>query len=179
MRPRAISTKTRFLQPSPDPNAIIATYASPWTGTVKWRLHDNITRRVFFEIAAQHPVDMLVLYAYKKPLAILSVTLDSIFADGIVSAALIVLGGALVTCILLFQRSVEAAGLGSIVLLAVAPLPFAALPNVWAYAILWTMSDFILILLMSLQMLVGVAGVLVVRQIGRWRRDRMSEPAAR
>jgi hypothetical protein len=133
---------------------------------VKFRLHDNISRRVFFEIAAKHPMDMLVLYVYKKPLAIVRETF-ALLAQGesTMCAVLVVLGGAVAACILLFLGSVETESIWSIALLAGAPIPFAALPNIWAYSEFWTMSDFFLALLIFLQLSVAVLAVLAGRSL--------------
>jgi hypothetical protein len=84
-------------------------------------------------------------------------------------AVLVVLGGGVATCILLFLRGGETESVGSIALLAGAPIPFAALPNIWAYAGSWTMSDFFLVLWVFLQISIGVLGVMVIRQIRQWR----------
>ncbi|MEA2908916.1 MAG: hypothetical protein QOJ15_997 [Bradyrhizobium sp.] len=162
--------RTHFLQPPADPNEVIATYLSPWTGTIKWRFHDNIQRRVFFDILARHPVKMVVLYVYKKPLAIVRETI-ALLAQGesIMCAVLIVLGGAVVACILLLFRGAETDSIRSIPLMAGTAVLFAALPNIWAYSEFWAMSDFFLALLIFLQISVAILAVLATRQIRLWR----------
>jgi hypothetical protein len=169
--------RIHFLQKPSDPSLIIPTYISPWTNTVKFRLHDNISRRVFFEIAAKHPWDMLVLYVYKKPLAIVRGTLFQISqAPDMLWVALIILGGAISACIWQLLGEAESTRIGMIALLAAAPIPFAALPNIWAFSEIWTLTDYYLAILLFLQIAVAALGVFAVRQVSRYR-NQTSTPA--
>jgi hypothetical protein len=132
-------------------------------------------RRVFFDLLATHPTDMLPLYLYKKPLAIVRETIG-LLAQGerIMCAVLVVLGGAVVASILLLFGEGESDSIKSILLLAGTPVLFAALPNIWAYSEFWTMSDFFLALLLFLQVSVATFGVLAARQICRSRHSVMT-----
>jgi asparagine N-glycosylation enzyme membrane subunit Stt3 len=113
---------------------------------------------------------MVVLYVYKKPLAIVRETI-ALLAQGesIMCAVLIVLGGAVVACILLLFRGAETDSIRSIPLMAGTAVLFAALPNIWAYSEFWAMSDFFLALLIFLQISVAILAVLATRQIRLWR----------
>jgi hypothetical protein len=138
----------------------IPSYTSPFTGSLKWRLHDNIARRAFWEIVANHPLDMIPLYFYKKPKAVIEQTIFQIsLAPNLLWLALIAMGGAGMACFwwLLGSRSMS---LLEPVTLAAAPLPFSILPSIWAYAGISAMSDYFLLLILVAQ--VGIAALIIV-----------------
>jgi hypothetical protein len=119
---------------------------SQWTGEHKPRLRDNVMRRVVLRAIVQHPISALVLYAYTKPMFILS-QLKSAFAEApgwgwlwaITAGGLV---GAIV--LLLFDRNVDRARLARIVAISGAVVLFSTLPNLWAYASITVMGDVIL-----------------------------------
>jgi hypothetical protein len=170
--------RMHFLQRPSDPNLIIPTYISPWTNTVKFRLHDNMSRRAFFDIAARHPWEMVVLYFYKKPLALVRATLFQIDqAPDMLWVVLIILGGGIAAGVWQLLGEAESTRVGMIALLAVAPIPFAALPSIWAYSEIWTLADYYLSLWLFLQIAVAALAVLAVRRFGRWRHGHAGAPA--
>jgi hypothetical protein len=152
-----------------DPNQLNPSYISPWTNTVKFRLHDNMARRTFFEIATGHPWEMLVLYFYKTPLALVRETIVqiTIFPPNLLWLVLIALGGVVSACFWWLWGARDMSLLEPL-MLAVAPLPFAILPNIWAYSYIAVMADYFLLLWLLGQVAASVLMVLAARQIRQW-----------
>lgn len=158
--------RTHFIDPPADlVTQNIPSYTSPFTGSLKWRLHDNIARRAFWEIVADHPLEMIPLYFYKKPRAVIEQTIFQIsLAPNLLWLALIAMGGAVVACFWWLTGS-RSMSLLEPVALAAAPLPFSVLPNIWAYAGFMAMSDYFLLLILLAQVGVSALIILCVRQL--------------
>ncbi len=162
--------RIRFMERPVDAGTINPTYLSPWTGTLKARLHDNIARRVFFEIVAEHPFGMLVLYLYKKPLGIAKNTLEQMaMAPDLFWFVLILLGGAVTAAIWLLFDVADPRAVREVVLLTAAPIPFSVLPNIWAYGGVQGLMDYYLVLMLFTQIVIATLIVVVVRQTSRLR----------
>jgi hypothetical protein len=161
--------RIRFMEKPADPNQLIPSYISPWTNTVKFRLHDNIARRAFFDIAASHPWEMVVLYFYKKPIALVRETFVqmAISPPDLLWLALIALGGMVSACFWWLWGAREMSLLEPL-MLAVAPMPFAALPSMWAYSYITSMADYYLLLWLLGQIAVSALIVFAARQIRGW-----------
>jgi hypothetical protein len=161
-----------FIERSTDPKQFAPSYISPWTNTVKMRLDDNMARRTFLEIAANHPWEMVVLYFYKKPLAVVRETIHQMAASppDLLWLVLIALGGVVSACFWWLWGARDMSLLEPL-MLAVAPIPFAILPNIWAYSYLAVMADYFLLLWLLAQIGASALIVLSVGRIRRWRRS--------
>jgi hypothetical protein len=144
-----------------------ADYVSPWTHTYKMRLHDRVMRRLFLETVEEHPLTAVGLYLYWKPRRILGATAQLLWRMPIevwlatLGVAAVLAGAFIAAC---GTRSAE---LWNVAMLSAFALAFAALPNIWAYAVQHVMADFML----SLFAMVGMA--LCAAFVGlllRWRR---------
>jgi hypothetical protein len=143
-------------------------YISPLTHTIKFRFHDDIMRRLVLRTIGQHPIAMAQMYALKKPWAILGTIVEILRSTGIsIWGPLVALGGligfgaAISTGALALDRFKTAAAL------VAGSLPFAMLPNLWAYPMAHTIADAFLITLVLLQLAVSL---LLFRGLELWRR---------
>jgi hypothetical protein len=139
--------QVHFLPLPPSPDDAPLGYTSPWTNTYKTRLHDNITRRVFFAAVAHHPFLIGKLYLRDKPKAIYSVIrlifeetknlnwLYWLLSTGVITGLFLSFGSRS----LLDYWPIGALGIGA--------LAFAALPNLWAYSGFHAIADLFLTLL--------------------------------
>ncbi len=117
---------------------------SHWTNQWRMGLDDKVMRRVFMELASSHKLAMAELYLARKPWAIAAM-IGSYLAAVPLGVWLLVLLGAFAhagLCVKLFGLAAGDAVLPSAVLLGA--LPFAALPNLWAYPVPHTISDLLL-----------------------------------
>jgi hypothetical protein len=121
-------------------------------------------RRIVLDIAARHPLDMIVLYAYKKPLAIVRSTIQVVDEGQTLAWLAFLVLGAVIVGLFLAGDGEPSTGLGTILGLATAPIPFAALPSIWAFSEIWTMSDFYLVMWIFLQIAIAVAIIAAVRR---------------
>lgn len=118
-----------------------AEYVSPWTNTYKMRLHDRTMRSAYLELVSDNPFKTFALYAFWKPIHIYGVwhrLVDSLPLGAWLMALLMPLLLAVVTASL--QRIDRADALAAVFLTAAA-LPFAVLPNMWAYASTHAFAD--------------------------------------
>jgi hypothetical protein len=108
------------------------------------RLHDRIIRRVFFEIIESHPASTVGLYLYWKPRQIL-ITFGRLLSPTPIEVWLLMpLATLVLAAAVVATRSVSTAEIRMILWLALGALPFAALPNLWAYADFHTMADLVI-----------------------------------
>jgi hypothetical protein len=139
---------------------------SVWTGQMKPRFHDDIMRRAFFEAIEEHPLDAVVLYAYKKPIAIFN-TLKSAFSEapGLTWVWCILIGA---TCSALLLLSLHGQSNGrrltELVAISGAAVIIGALPNLWAYPGLYTMSDVVLSIVVFALLALGATVFAAVRR---------------
>lgn len=110
-----------------------AEYISPWTKTVKSRLHDNVMRSVFLSWAKEHPLSMLELYLYWKPRELVLVTGRVLLDVPIVFwlITLLATSAFAVATVAMYRGSI--AGIQEVLLLALAALAFSGIPNIWAF----------------------------------------------
>jgi hypothetical protein len=158
--------ESRFLRlPADFPQSFPRDLYSPFTGDLKYRLVNESLRPVVLGIAMRHPVGMLKLYLYTKPIAL---TKSVAFALGSGRGwPWLVALGALCALWVVWQLpgALEGFPAGLVLLLAVAVLPFAALPNLWTFEGNQVISDIFLMTLVFFQVLVLVALVTVVRTL--------------
>jgi hypothetical protein len=122
-------------------------YFSEWNGgNPKYRLHDEIMRRVVLQIAREHPWKMLYLYAYKKPMAIWGVSIDLVRRSEPTLKWLMLAGG-LVSGLLwiVFASRGDLLEAGLLVPVGMGAVITALLPCVWAYPIAWSVTDGLLL----------------------------------
>jgi hypothetical protein len=138
---------------------------SIWTGRMKPRFHEDIMRRALFEAIEEHPLDAVVLYAYKKPIAIFN-TLKSAFsqAPGLIWMWCVLIG-AMCSALLFLSLRGEFDGRRLTELVAISGwvVIIGALPNLWAYPGLYAMSDVVLSLVVFALLLLGATIAAVVR----------------
>lgn len=150
--------KSHFLAPSSRPGGLPQGYISPWTGTIKVRLDDNIMRRVFFDTVFHHPLAVARIYLWVKPRSLIE-NIRSVFELTPDYKWLYLIIGAGIA-MGLFMVLVGGFGLeraGSTLLVYAAALFVSALPNLWAYASIQTISDIFLMLLGFLPFAIGTA----------------------
>jgi hypothetical protein len=170
--------RIHFLRPNPDRLSAPTGYISPWTGTIKFRLHDEIMRRAFFNAAVKYPLKTAKLYFVTKPWASYA-NLEQII-DRTPTATWLwlgCLGGLIGGLLLAWMGGVEAAG--EVILPIVAAIPFATLPNMWAYSSFSTVADLFLTSLALFQACVAVGIMLVVHVAGNLRYKSSSATATR
>lgn len=148
--------RIRFIAPNPNPGESPAGFVSPWTGTIKFRLHDSIMRAVFFDIMRHHPLRVAWIYAYEKPRSIYF-TLRLIFSRTETSTWLfLMIGfGVIVGLLMMLSGVLVPKDLGAILLVGAAAVISSGLPNLWAYPSFHTVSDHFLVVLAFGQLLVG------------------------
>lgn len=156
--------KTHFLEKPKNGDAPIG-YISPWTGTIKFRLHDNIMRRVFFHILERYPVEVAWVYLHDKPIAIINTVRDIFHRTKTDNWFLISLAGGL-----LFGLTAHVSGMSFRQMWTMAPFMIAAyfvsaLPNLWAYPAFHTMADNLLTLLTGLTFLMTMLVLLVANSV--------------
>jgi hypothetical protein len=159
--------QTHFLRPSPDLLSVPTGYISPWTGTLKFRLQDEIMRRVFLQAILRHPFKAVELYALLKPYAIY-VDIKEIFhrTSNFTWLWLIILGGLVGAGALTWLGDRQPEETAKITLFIAAAVPFAALPNMWAYPAFHTVADLFLVTLILAQACISML-VAVGTQVGR------------
>lgn len=138
---------------------------SVWTGQMKPRFHEDIMRRAVFEAIEEHPVDAVVLYAYKKPIAIFG-TLKSAFAKapGLTWMWCVLIGGMCSALMFLsLHGQFDGRRLTELVATSGGVVIIGALPNLWAYPGLYTMSDVVLSLVVFALLALGAIVAAVVR----------------
>lgn len=154
-------------------------YMSPWTHFLKARLNDNIVRGAFVEALVQHPTEALILYVYRKPLAIIR-ELAAAFPRDWTWIWLILIGGAGVFAFLIgfSRRTFDIRFVAGVSASGVAGLLGAALPNLWAYPERQTIIDLVLSVTALLPLALGTA-VAVIAQILLWPPRAPPNPAKR
>jgi hypothetical protein len=145
-------------------------YFSDWNGgNPKWRLHDEIMRRVVFQIARAHPSKMLYMYAIKKPLAVWAVCIDLVrraehgFRWWLLAAGAAT--GMLWIAFASFEEMLESAWF---VPIGGAAAVMALLPCLWAYPEPWSVTDGLLLILGTIVLSVGLFIALSVHFIRRF-----------
>ena len=150
--------RTHFLPPMTDVDHFPIGYISPWTNTIKFRFHDNIMRRVFFQAVERHPITALRLYLHKKPWAIY-MTINSLLQGNANDHWLIILVTSAIILGLLFSFfSLEREEITRLLLLWLGGLFISTLPNMWAYAAIQTVTD-LFIMLLGLMVLAGAVAI--------------------
>jgi hypothetical protein len=168
---------SRFIPlPAGYPQVVAPSFISPWTGTLKFKLFDDIMRRVVVHTWMQRPLLSLKLYLYIRPIALVHVVRMAIGgAPNVDWLWYLLIGGVSVFSIISIADGLQDAYRLAVPLCAVAgALPFAALPNIWGYAQFHTIADALLVTLVLLQLLVCVVVALAAMPI---RRRRMSPPS--
>jgi hypothetical protein len=157
---------SHFLPPPPDfPASLVpGSFLSPWTGTLKFKLYDDIMRRVVIGIWARHPFLSLKVYAVYNPLRaveMLRVVIGG--APNRIWLWLVVLGGLMGFAITwVAGRGADLRAITNALLPVAAALPFAALSNIWGYAEPHTIAELLLVSLVFLQLVVFGGATLVV-----------------
>ncbi len=157
---------SHFLPPPSDfPASLVApSYISSWTGAPKFRLHDDIMRRVVIGIWARHPFLSFKIYAVYNPLrAVAALKRVIISAPNRIWPWLLVLGGMTAFAITwAVGRGSDLDAMTGALFPIAAALPFAALPNIWGYAEPHTIADLLLVSLIFLQLVVYGGAILLV-----------------
>jgi hypothetical protein len=164
---------TQFLRLPPDyPRSAHPSFISPWTGTYKTRLMDDIMRRIVIRIALRHPLAMPKLYFYEKPLAtfreLRKVIIDSPNLNWL---WLLILGG-LSSFVLIFTAGgvLDDFQLRKTSFLVGAAIPFASLPTIWAWPESYSTTDLLLVMVVFVQLLICTAATFFIRHLPlRWR----------
>jgi hypothetical protein len=164
---------TQFLPLSPDyPRSAHPSFISPWTGTFKPKLMDDIMRRVVIRIALRHPLAMPKLYFYKKPLATF-LELRKVIADSpnLNWLWLLILGG-LSSFVLISAAGgvLDGFQLRKTLFLVGAAIPFAALPTIWAWPESYSITDLLLVTFVFVQLLICTAATFLIRHLPQRRR---------
>ncbi len=158
---------TRFMQlPANFPATTLAApgYISPWTGTIKFKMHDDIMRRVVLQIVKRHPFLAFKLYFYVKPIATVDI-LGRVFqtAPNHNWLWLLILGGMSAFGVIGIAGGAQnIPQLARTVLPVGGAVPFSALPNIWGYPHFHTIADLLLVTLLFLQLLICAAVVVLV-----------------
>ncbi|MFZ5781002.1 MAG: hypothetical protein ACOY4R_12465 [Pseudomonadota bacterium] len=118
-----------------------AEYISPWTRTYKMRLHDNVMRRVFLVTIGANPAATVGLYLFWKPLQAVLVLARLMSSIPYAIWALTLGGTAILAGAYAAVRGATTYEIGTALWLLPAAAPFAALPNMWAYATPHTVVD--------------------------------------
>jgi len=165
---------TRFIPlPADFPRSVAPTFISPWTGTLKFKLFDDIMRRVVIDIWMRHPLRSMKLYLYLRPMALVDVLRKAIAgAPNLDWLWYLMVGGvSAFTIIRIADRPQNGHRVGVGLVAVAGALPFAALPNIWGYAQFHTVADALLVTLVSLQFIICAGCMLAM---GFIRRHRMS-----
>jgi hypothetical protein len=147
---------TRFIPLPPDyPHSIPPSLISPWTATYKSRFIDDIMRGVVLRIAVRHPFALFKLYFYEKPYRTFLVLSDLLGASPTRKWFLpLLLGGVVSFGVLFITGSGQDLKTGNTLILIAASLPFAALPDLWAWPARYSIADLLLITFVLGQLLV-------------------------
>ncbi len=129
-----------------------AEFVSPWTGTYKYRMYDDIMKRVFLSHVLANPFSVIELYLYWKPKRIVELCISSLATIDAWSWAIVLLSATAMALALALAGLCKGAAARSriVPLLALAAPAFAALPNLWAFASPHTLADVVLSLLVAL-----------------------------
>jgi hypothetical protein len=173
---------TYFIPPPPGyPTEVVPqTFNSPWTRTIKFKLDDDVMRRVVMGIWARHPLLSLRLYAVYNPLRALSVLWTVISESPTLTWLwLIMLGGLSgFGLALLSGRAASMDTLTEVLLPVAAAVPLALLPNIWAFSEYHTIADLLLTTLMAMQLTAFAAAILIAYAVSTaWSRRAFSKPA--
>jgi hypothetical protein len=148
--------ETHFMPlPSGFPNSIPLAEISPWTGGIKFKLYDDIMRRLVLRMVARHPFKVLWTLLYKKPILIIQTVYRLIAgAPDRTWLWLVMCGGLTAFGVFYWNGGPRAWREPSMPLFLVgAALPFTAVPNLWANAGGSIVSDSVLTTLILLQFL--------------------------
>jgi hypothetical protein len=171
--------QVHFLPLPPSPDDAPLGYTSPWTNTYKTRLHDNITRRVFFAAVAHHPFLIGKLYLRDKPKAIYSVIRLIFEKTETLNWLYWLLSTGVITGLFLSFGSRSLLDYWPIGALGVGALAFAALPNLWAYSGFHAIADLFLTLLTIMALAVAFAFHAILSGIQWLLRSRMTRASWR
>jgi hypothetical protein len=158
--------EVHFAPLPPDyPRSMHPSLVSPWTGTYKTKLFDDVMRRVVIRALAGNPIGMLKLYFYVKPQAIID-TVTKVLSPNLTWFWLLLFGGIVITGIT-FPVGTNITGLqliGSLLIIGSA-IPFAALPSLWAFPSSYSITDLLLIVLVFAQIAIGAVGLSIMRRL--------------
>lgn len=162
--------ESRFMRPPPDfPQSLPPTFISPWTGTLKFRLNNEIMRRVVFDIAARHPFGILKLYLYTKPISTFENVGSALGSLWLGWPWLLVAGASL--ALVVWAMATGAIGDfpgASTTVLVGSSVPFAALPNIWAFPLHHVVADLFLVVLILLQVLICAVLSVGIARLRPW-----------
>jgi hypothetical protein len=135
-----------------------AGYVGLWNaGTPKWRLHDEIMRRIVLQIVREHPWKTIYLLAWKKPVAIWNVALDLVRRSARPLKPLTVAGGVIAGLLwIVFGGRRELLVAARLVLVGGGAVAASILPCVWAYPVSWTVTDGLLLAFATVVVAIGV-----------------------
>jgi hypothetical protein len=164
---------TRFMPLPPDfPRSFPPGFMSPWTGSLKFRLNNEVMQRIVFRIAARHPFGMLKLYLVTKPIWVFEVVRAALGSVTLGWPPLLVVGATVALCVVFIVRgAIGDFPVGTALILVAGSLPFSALPNLWTFPMFHTLADVFLMTLVFLQLLIFATLVLAVRRLsarGNW-----------
>jgi hypothetical protein len=149
--------RSHFLEPNANPAVSPVGYISPWTGTYKTRLHDNIMRRVFFDIVLHHPLGVARLYLWVKPALLIDcIRLLFEYTPGHKWLYLIVGAGIGISILMVLSGAFARERVALTLLAYASALLASTLPNLWAYASFATMADNFLMLLGFVTFAIGM-----------------------
>jgi hypothetical protein len=165
-----------FVPLPPDyPRSMHPSLFSPWTGTYKTKLFDDVMRRVVIRALAENPIGTLKLYFYVKPRDIVD-TVTKVLSDSPnLTWFWLLLFGGIVTIAVSFpvRTNITDLELKETLLIIGFAVPFAALPCLWAWASSYSIVDLLLIVFVFVQIAIGAGGVSIMRRLS----SRICKPA--
>jgi hypothetical protein len=160
--------EVHFLPLPPDyPRSTPPSLISPWTGTYKAKLYDDVMRRVVVRALAGNPIGMLKLYLYIKPQNIADTVTTVLSGSPNVAWFWLLLFGGIVISGVSFSVGTNITGLQltrTLLIIGFA-VPFAALPCLWAWASSYSILDLLLIGFVFAQITVGAVGLSIMRRL--------------
>ena len=146
--------RTRFIAVPPGPLTVLPpSYISPWTGTVKFQLHDKIMQRAFFDATLSHPFRTLRLYIIRKPVGLFLVFDRYVFTTSFFGLMLVAAAASYLVIRLNWLRGEPMPDMFLAGGLAVA---LAILPSMWASPGISSVVD--LVILLAVVLPLAVAG---------------------
>jgi hypothetical protein len=152
--------------PADYPLTVPSSFISPWTGTHKTKMIDNVMRRVVLRTLAENPISALKLYFLVKPLLVAR-NVAEVLRDSPTPLwlFLLLLGGLATTAVgwvgMSYNRDLQ---LSYALLLIGLAIPFAALPDLWAWPMSYSISDPMLVMFVFAQLAIGVLGLYFIRR---------------
>jgi hypothetical protein len=160
--------EVHFVPLPPDyPRSMHPTLVSPWTGTYKSKLFDDVMRRVVIRALAENPIGTLKLYFYVKPRWLVD-TVTKVLSDSPNLAWFwLLLFGGIVTIAVSFpvRTNITDLELTETLLIIGFAVPFAALPPLWAWPSSYSIVDLLLVVFVFAQIAIGAIGLSIITRL--------------